>query len=362
MNIATKIIFAACILCITFVAGYLAGGNIKLTSILSIARPSAVKSENSRTAKTLDTTSNELIAAQMVSKPVEQKDSEFDTPSAADTDALNNAALIVDSGDIIALFTDFVSYSTSNSDYEEYGQKIDDIRNILLSSSSELALLLEYFDQVPIDSQASYMLVSIIMGLPQELGKPAMQRVMENALLKADPANLTNFLELVARTGIKSSSITVSLKDIAIFSGKDDEALRALDMLMPYELNYVENQQVTDRLKAAIDSSEKADSPYYFSQLLRFSNSTQREQLALDAFNATEANSSMQSIIMDSIQAGTLDRSPALKDALFNIAKQDQSQLQQQALYTLLYHFDLSQDEYNDISGSQNLFIETFRY
>jgi len=357
MNLVTKIILTACILCITFVAGYLAGSNAKLTSILSIA-----KTENAQTAKQANTASNPLTSAQSTSTTIEHKNFKLDTTNTADTDALNNAAIIVDSGDIIALFNDFVTYSTSNSDHKEYGKKIDDIRKILVSSSSELALLLEYFDQVPIDSQASYMLVSIIMGLPQELSKPAMQRVMENALLKAEPANLTNFLELVARTGIKSSSITVSLKDIAIFSGKDDEALRALDMLMPYELSYTETQQVTERLKAAIDSSEKADSPYYFSQLLRFSNSTQREQLALDVFNATDANNSMQSIIMDSIQAGTLDRSSALKDALFNIARQDQSELQQQALYTLLYRFDLSQDEYNYISRGQNLTIENIRF
>jgi hypothetical protein len=357
MNLVTKIILTACILCITFVAGYLAGSNTKLTSILSIVKP-----EKTQTAKSFYPTLNTLTAAQTTSTPVEQKDSVLDIPSATDTNTFNNDAIIVDNGDIVALFNNFVIYSTSNSDYKEYGKKIDDIRKILISSGSELALLLEYFDQVPIDSQASYMLVSIIMGLPQELSKPAMQRVMENALLKADPANLTNFLELVARTGIKSSSITMSLKDIAIFSGKDDEVLRALDMLMPYELSNTENEQVTERLKAAIDSSEKADSPYYFSQLLRFSNSTQREQLALDVFNATDANNSMQSIIMDSIQAGTLDRSPALKDALFNIAKQDQSELQQQALYTLLYRFDLSQDEYNDISRGQNLNIENIRF
>lgn len=357
MSLVTKIISIACILCITFVAGYLAGSNTQLKSILSIIKP-----ENAQTAKTLDTSSSTFIVAQTTSISVAQEELELDAPSGTDTTTLNNMTTIVDNGDIIAMFNDFVTYSTSNSEYKEYGKKIDDIRKILVSSDSELALLLEYFDQVPIDSQASYMLVSIIMGLPQELGEPAMQRVMENALQKADPANLTNFLELVARTGIKSSSITMSLKDIAIFSGKDDEALRALDMLMPYELSYVENQQVTDRLKAAIDSSEKADSPYYFSQLLRFSNSTQREQLALDIFNATDANNSMQSIVMDSIQAGTLNRSTALKDALFNIAKQDQSELQQQAIYTLLYRFDLSQDEYNNISRGQNLDIENIRF
>jgi len=353
----TKIILTACILCITFVAGYMAGSNSKPASLLPF-----IETQNSQTENQVHGALNPLSSSQANDSNDIQQNYELDTTSRSVASSLSQAANILDNRDIIALFNDFVTYSTSHSDYKEYGKKIDDIRKILISSNTELTLLLEYFEQVPIDSQASYMFVSIIMGLPQELSRPAMQRVMENALLKKDPNNSTVFLELVARTGIKSTNITLSLKEIAIFSEKDAETLRALDMLMPYELSAAENQQVRERLKIAIDSGENSDSPYYFSQLLRFSNTIQREQLAIDAFNITDANSSIQSIIMDSIQAGTLDRSPALKEALYNIAKQDQNELQHQAIYTLLYRFDLSQDEYNDISHGQNLNIENIQF
>ncbi|AEP30059.1 hypothetical protein [Brumicola nitratireducens] len=352
MNFMTKSILTACILCVTFVAGYLVGSNAQpTTSVLN-------SSETERNQHTTDSSLTTTTSAFNTKKSnAEQRASAPAPTDKSEGSIVSEEPLLVDNGDIIALFNDFLTYSTSNSDYKEYGKKIDDIRNILISSSADLALLLEYFEQVPIDSQASYMLVSIIMGLPQELSKPAMQRVMENALLKEGPENATNFLELVARTGVKSPSITSSLKDIAIFSEKDEETLRALDMLMPYELSNVENQQVRERLLAAINNSTNPDNPYYFSQLLRFSNTAQREQLALDAFH-DESNTEMQSIIMDSIQAGTLDRSAALREILFSIAKQDQNELQHQAIYTLLYRFDLSQNEYNDITQGKNLNIE----
>lgn len=357
MNLMTKIILTTCIICITFVAGYLAGNHATPSSILA-----AEKTQNRQTAKALSSASTKVISTQRINTDDLQQHSESNPINAVIDSKLNNDSIILDNRDIIALFNDFLTYSTSNSDYQEYGKKIDNIRKVLISSSTELALLLELFEQVPIDSQASYMLISIIMGLPQEVSKPAMQRVMENALLKKDPGNSINFLELVARTGIKSPTITSSLKDIAIFSEKNEETLKALDMLMPYELSNAENQQVRERLKTAIDNSESVDSPYYFSQLLRFSSATQRQQLAIDTFNKTDANNSMQSIIMESIQAGTLDRSSELREALFTIAKQEQNELQHQAIYTLLYRFDLSQDEYEEISRGQDLNIKNSQF
>lgn len=355
----TKSILAACILCVTFVAGYLVGSNEQPTT--SVLNSSETERNQRTTDNSLNTTNTSVVVVTTKEMSAEQRASAPAPTDKSEGSVVSGEPLLVDNSDIIALFNDFLTYSTSNSDYKEYGKKIDDIRNILISSSADLALLLEYLEQVPIDSQASYMLVSIIMGLPQELSKPAMQRVMENALLKEGPENAINFLELVARTGVKSPSITSSLKDIAIFSEKDEETLRALDMLMPYELSNVENQQVRERLVAAINNNTNPDNPYYFSQLLRFSNTAQREQLALDAFHK-ESNTEMQSIIMDSIQAGTLDRTAALREILFSIAKHDQNELQHQAIYTLLYRFDLSQDEYNDITRGKNLNIENINF
>lgn len=352
MNFTTKFILSACILCLAFVAGYLVGNKTQVT--IPTLDLSASPTEQSPFSNSLDELRHTVPTKV---KSVQQHVSPSGRYKKSENSASGGDSRFLDNGDIIAMFNDFLTYSTANSDYKEYGKKIDDIRNILVASSAELALLLEYFEQVPIDSQASYMLVSIIMGLPQELSKPAMQRVMENVLLDEGQANATNFLELVARTGVKSPSITSSLKDIAIFSEKDKETLRALDMLMPYELSNVENQQVRERLISAINNNINSDSPHYFSQLLRFSNIAQREQLALDALHE-ESNTEMQSIIMDSIQAGTLDRSSALREILFSIARQDQNDLQHQAIYTLLYRFDLSQDEYNDITQGKNLDIE----
>jgi hypothetical protein len=45
------------------------------------------------------------------------------------------------------------------------------------------------------------------------------------------------------------------------------------------------------------------------------------------------------------MQPGTLDASCELREALFHVAKQGQNELQQKAIHTLLYRFDLTQDD-----------------
>lgn len=356
MNIGTKIVLIGCILCITFVAGYLTGSisgyDARFTSQTHTETTTDTAFDSANPAnKPLQTLNkNTLSTASSVDIHTAQTTSQVGVDTTIDKQSSGPAEY-----DIITLFNEFVAYAGSGSDYSNYGKKIDDIRQILVSSSADLAVLVEYFEELPIDSQASYMLVSIIMGLPQEISHPAMQRIMQTALLNDDPNNAANFVELAARTGLKSTEIINSLKNIAIFGSQNEQTLRALDMLMPYDLNNTENQQIRERLRAAVDSSELSERPYYFSQLLRFSTASEREQLALDAFTKTDNNKDIQSIIMDSIQVGTLDRTIELKEALYRIAKQDQHDLQKQAIYTLLYRFDLSQEEYRDISEGKNL-------
>ncbi|MFT5542655.1 MAG: hypothetical protein ACI97K_002004 [Glaciecola sp.] len=359
MNISTKVVLALCCLCITFVAGYLAGSLYKPDFISTNPRLHKLNLSDTKIDKTaLFDKTYAFSPASSLPSAGQSSQVDFEINSNDSEDANSRTADLEQEQtekDIITLFSEFATYAASGSDYSEYGMKLDDIRDVLIASSSDLAVLLEYLQQLPIDSQENYLLVSIIMGLPQEISQPAMLSVMDVTLLNDDPNNATNFLELAARTGLKSPNIITSLKDIAIFSENNDQTLRALDMLMPYELSSIENQQIRDRLLRAAQNSKTEDKPHYFSQLLRFSNSAQRQQLALDAFNQTEANKGIQSIIMDSIQAGTLDRSSDLKEVLYSIAKQQENDLQQQAIYTLLYRFDLTQEEYKDLSEGKNI-------
>jgi hypothetical protein len=272
----------------------------------------------------------------------------------------NETLKLSNNNDVVSLFDKLITYTQSNGDYSLFGKKIDEIRQILINDSAELATLLEHFEQLPMDSQANYMLVSILMGLPQELSQTAIIQIAEKTLNNDASSNKSDFLELIARTGIKSTNITNAIKDIAIYSEDNEETLRALDMLMPYEMSIVESEQVKDRLSIAISDSDTENQAYYFSQLLRFSSAREREQIARREFEKSEPNYAIQSNILDALQSGVMDRSPMLKESLLNIANADNHPLQTQSIYTLLYRFDLTQTEYQNLVKGKDLDLNRF--
>ena len=131
-------------------------------------------------------------------------------------------------------------------------------------------------------------------------------------------------------------------------------------MLMPYEMSQVESEQIKERLHLAIADSDPDNQAYYFSQLLRFSSAREREQIASTEFEKDEPNYAIQSNILDALQSGVMDRSPQLKESLLTIANTESHPLQTQSIYTLLYRFDLTQTEYQNLVTGKDLDLNRF--
>jgi hypothetical protein len=360
MGAIAKLILFMCFTICVFIAGYLVGNHHDSFSPTTLSDASTeskqLHSVNTSLEQSPAANTNKITAdnipISVVSDAIKETN---ELNSAEDSPQLNSA-----NNDVLSLFDELISYTQSNGDYSLFGKKIDEIRQVLINDSAELASLLEHFEQIPIDSQANYMLVSILMGLPQELSQTAIIQISEKTLNNNSNSNKADFLELIARTGIKSTNITNAIKDIAIYSENNEETLRALDMLMPYEMSVVESEQVKERLSIAIADSETDNQAYYFSQLLRFSSAREREQIASREFDKDEPNYAIQSNILDALQSGVMDRSPKLKESLLNIANADNHPLQTQSIYTLLYRFDLSQTEYQNLVKGKDLDLNRF--
>lgn len=359
VSMAKLVLFICFTICV-FIAGYLVGSQALSTSPQLVNNTSTplVKLSPADVAFETEPVTSELNSPQI---GISANSDEDPIVKSNECNTIGDAAPILNSSnDVLSLFDELISYSQSNGDYSQFGKKIDEIRKILVNDSAELASLLEHFEQIPIDSQANYMLVSILMGLPQELSQTAIIQISEKTLNNNTNTNKADFLELVARTGIKSTNITNAIKDIAIYSENNEETLRALDMLMPYDMSRVESEQVKERLTFAIADSDAENQAYYFSQLLRFSSAKEREQIASREFEKNEPNYAIQSNILDALQSGVMDRSPKLKESLLAIANSDSHPLQTQSIYTLLYRFDLSQTEYQNLVKGKDLDLNRF--
>jgi|GEM_PF-2123809 len=267
-----------------------------------------------------------------------------------------NPILPAQDGDVVALFEQLIALQSSTTDYKEYGKKIDQIRLLLSNSDTEIALISEYFETLPADSTESYLIVSVLQGLADEKGKEALVQIAQKARANGDKLGTTQFLEIVGRTGIVTTEITRSLKEIALFDDEMQQSLYALDMLMPFQLSRFENQQVLTRLQEMnTDVEDQGYKNYLFNQIIRFSDSEQRSQLAFARLNDQSSSIENKSIVMDYIEQGQIDRTPETRELLMQIAQEQNNPLQIKSIRVLMSSFNLSQNEYQQLVEDQGI-------
>ena len=371
MSSPLKILLLICFTTCVFIAGFLVGSNssdISSHSDLSVDNES--KTDLSTGNKTQNNNPHEPLAqpSSVQSQPsmaiagsntlTNDGNSSYAPSSLSDKRELDRNFNPEDN--IIEAFEALMSFAQDNGNYGLYGEKMDVLREVLINDGAALTEMLTYFQELPMESQENYMLLSIMMGLPEAVGQPAIEQILQNALLNESENSERDFLDLVARTGVNTASVTGSVIDIALYGESDETTLRALDVIMPFDLNSAQAEQVRARLQQSVEGNDSEQQAYYFSQLLRFSTQQEREQLVVEEFTKGTPNIAIQSNLMNAVHTGVLDRSDELKQHLTAIAKQEEHPLRQQASYTLLYRFDLNQAEYQDIIRGQDLDLNRF--
>lgn len=258
--------------------------------------------------------------------------------------------------DFEALFDSLSELRTNSDDYTLYAKKIDEVISLLTDSPAETALLAEYYESLPSDSDESYLIVSILQSLPENQGRQALTELAERTLNNASGQGTQQFLDLVGRTGIVNEQITEGLKQIALFSEQHNQGLDALDMLMPYQLSASENQQVLTRLEEMQASLENGKpDQYLFSQTIRFSSRQQRTVLAQQVLSDSNADIAKQAAILNYIEIGQIPSTPQAKELLFKLTQNETSKLRQRALTVLVSNFDISQEEYRTLTANTEL-------
>nr|WP_136252357.1 hypothetical protein [Ningiella ruwaisensis] len=311
-----------------------------------------------------------------------------DNSDLASKDEQNNEASEADSPaeidsneDVVLMLNALLALSEPNSEEEMqmFTQAIDELRQVLANSPSQLATLMDYLLTLDFESNAFHYATSIIQGLPEQKGYEAMDNLALQLSQFNDPKSRQQFMHLVRNSynSTNNPEIVNGLVDIALYSAQPMQMkMDALDLIMPYQVSDVERQQIVDSLNslleerintqantnnndlpidngASYESYESADEslPYgLINHVLRFSDTQQREQLAnrlIQEENDLEARYS----ILDGIHTGVIPRSGELKNKLFSIATDPSDPLQDQAKHALLYVFDISNQEYQALQN-----------
>lgn len=339
----SRVLFIIIALFLSFFLGYQLGvSENQLQTLKSqIAIWGAIRNEDSvgitlQPERVIDTSAESLQANDA---------SKFD-----DDDLSTTQENISISNDIVDLFSQLFSLQHAGSDYKLYGRKIDEIRQRLSNNPTEIAIISEHFETLQMDSNESYLIVSILQGLPNKQGLEALTQLAVQSLDYSNEKGYQQFLEIVGRTGLTNEAITSGLKNIALYGEISEQRLNALDMLMPFQLTQSENQAVLEQLsQMQLNTEDQGQANFLFGQTLRFSDSKRRTELALNTLKDESSDIHRKSIILDFIELGQIDKSLATKETLFEIARSQGHPLQQNAVKVLVSSFDISQQDYQEL-------------
>ncbi len=246
-----------------------------------------------------------------------------------------------------------ITSSDNPDDISYFAKTIDKLRQSVATDPESLQLLNEYFLSVDSDSKYAYYITSIIQGSDI----PNKQLVINNLVQRlvsigTDQAN-EKLLHLVSSTGahVDNQNISQALIDIGLYSTNNTtNRLYALEILHPFQLNEGQKDKIVTELLLELPSSNNELKSYVIENIMKFSNTEQRQSLAQD-FLATDKDFETRVAVLNSINNGTLQTSDELKKLLLNITKEPNDALNEHAKHALLYTFDITNEEYQALKN-----------
>ena len=253
-------------------------------------------------------------------------------------------------GDIISMFEQMMALSdpVTNEEITVFSQAIDEFRAALVNSDADVASLLEHMSAIDPNSKEFGYIVSLIAALPDQRGYEALEDVALTLAQSNEQRSVDKFLDILGSSysGTDNPEVVSALMDIALYSEFEDTTkLNALDYLHPFQISSVEKQEIQSNLSTLLDEAPMYEKSTYLNHILRFSNQDEKLELA-QRYLAQEQNQELRTTIIDKLAYGAVPRTESLRETLMTIATSPDDPLQVYAQHTLMYSFDISNEEY----------------
>ncbi len=269
------------------------------------------------------------------------------------TTLISNAPVYSKDSSVTDLMTYLLEISASNEpgDMEKFGPTMDLLQEAIKQDPAKIELLMDYFLEADSDSRAPYYITNLLQGadIPD---RDFILRNLVNRLsaIGSVDAN-TKLLHLVASTGVHYDNdlIINTVKNIALYGQRQDSnRVYALDLLMPFQLNEIERNKIVSDFTYALDDAPSDEKSFMIENIIRFSNKSQRGDLALDYLSDTN-DFATRVAILSTLHNGSVSPNDTLKNQLFKIAQNQSDPLSEHAKNALLYVFEIDNAEYKQL-------------
>lgn len=233
--------------------------------------------------------------------------------------------------------------------YKTFATVLESLSESTKEDLGNFQILLDYFAQSDMDTQIPYYITTLIHSAQVPDKDMLVKDLVRRLSAQGTSSGNTRLLHLVSSNGMQfqNDEILQNIKDIALYSSIDDgNRTYALDLLMPYQLNNSEKIKVVNDLKFTLSQASREEVSYIVENIVRFSEKDERANLA-NAY-LSEANSFETRVaILTTMHNGSVKPSESLKAKLFDIAENTNDPLSSHARDTLMYVFEINNDEYN---------------
>lgn len=270
------------------------------------------------------------------------------TSPTSDLLSLPKDASIIEMMEFLAL----IAVSENVDDIDQFGPTLDAIRNAVSTTPENLQILIDYYINSDAETQSPYYFTSVLQGANIE-DKNFIISDMVNQLSVQGTSNANKkLLHLVSSTGAHHDNepIIDTLKNIALYQTDGNSRTYALDLLMPYQLNIDEKAKVVNDLSFALEQAPSEEVSSMVENIIRFSERESRIELASN-YLADTNEFATRVAILSTLHSGIIKPNETLRAQLFTIADNPSDPLNKHAKDTLMYVFEIDNNEYNRLKG-----------
>ena len=254
--------------------------------------------------------------------------------------------------DMLAFLND-ISKSTTSADINLYGPAMDLIQQAINDNPNRMDELVEYFVEADASSRSTFYITSLIQGSDLSNKTEIINDLITRLSDLGDDLSNSKLLNLVSNTGAHydNQEVTNSIKNIALYSqNQDNNRMYALDLLKPFQLSNQEKEVLVSNFTVELEQGDNIEKAALLENIIRFSDIQKRPQIAANYLSdAHELQTRVA--VLSAVHRGTVSKTNALKQQLFNIAEDGNDPLNSHAKDTLIYAFEINNEEYIRLKG-----------